>query len=99
MESIKESYISLEKKINDVITDFYEQNPKSGFSKLDLVIEKILLLINQIRQENENTYKENERELNDLFQEIMAALGNKDVILISDLLKYELLNKFKVYIS
>lgn len=82
--------------IDEVVNCFYQQNNKDGFEKLDNVIVNISNLTLQILQAVAGTDDQVviERDINNLLIQLMNAMENLDVVLISDLLKYELLVYF-----
>lgn len=99
---------SLSKKISetveaiDITTElFYQQNADSGYAYLQKTLE-LLISANELLNSNYFINKDNENEENKLnfsFMKAMEALEEKDVILLSDILKYEIKENFMSIIN
>lgn len=81
---MKEIKAAIRDKINQVVEYFHTQSEGKAYSAL---IELIDILMTY--------YNENKEEVDiETLQELLKAMENRDVVLIADILQYELKDKF-----
>ena len=97
MEEIKIEITDIIKSIDETTTDFYQQKTDEGYKSLDITLELLILGINHILEYNSenNGIKIDEQQLNNLLTEAMKAIESKDVILLSDILQYDIKELFE----
>lgn len=86
----------LEQKLNQAISSieetttlFYQQKTEEGYQRLQTTLEKIVGCVDQLYQQNNNQANNSER-IFSILSTSMTALENKDTILLSDILRYDL---------
>lgn len=98
MKTIKDDIRELNEQIEELTNCFYQQKIEEGYEKLDNLYPFLLSIIDELNKlnelENKNEFSENLSNILNKLKETMLALENKDIILLSDIMKYELLNEF-----
>ncbi|BCJ92943.1 hypothetical protein acsn021_05120 [Anaerocolumna cellulosilytica] len=95
MGQLNETYQMLNDLIDENTKCFYRQEFPKGYEQLNNIINQLFLLTEQFRTVNTEAFKNYELLLNSKLIDIMTAISKKDVILLTDLLKYELMDILK----
>lgn len=97
MEQYYVCLTALEKSIEETVGLFYKQNTEEGFRLIDKTFAKIEEII-AILYNKDNVFDTKDmtiNELNNLLVKIMTSLEERDVIVLCDLLRYELVDLLK----
>lgn len=97
IETIKNNVINLIENIEEMVICFYQQKKEQGYAKLD----ETLNLLGNVMDELSYLKKENDKlsfdldSMNIALNHALVALQEKDTILFSDILNYELLTQLR----
>lgn len=88
-----ELFVGIKLSADNITKCFYGQNDKEGFEKLNFLFGDISILVSQILSDIRLLDNINliEKELNTLLFQLMRAIEERDTVLLTDTLKYELL--------
>jgi hypothetical protein len=90
----KKKIMTAMEAIEEVTLLFYQQKTKEGYNKLEAVLTDISGVIELLYAlKKEELYRTNE--MLEILRAAMAALEKKDLILLSDILNYELKDRFE----
>jgi hypothetical protein len=91
LEVTNEFIINIIEKLVDTATSFQSSDDSQGFNKLILVIDDLLLLNEALESINTSVNEQifNMNIINNILIEFNEALENNDIVMISDLLEYE----------
>jgi len=94
MGDLKKEIVNAIELINATTELFYQDKKEQGYDKLGLTLSELIPVINQIIEYKgqNNSIDVNEAKLVELLSNAMNAMEKKDVILLSDILKYELID-------
>lgn len=85
----------IEIEINEIVNLFYRQKEDEGFTELNKLWDKIEEFINYLNSDKLESRKvEATAGINEILVRLLSAIEKKDIIIITDILKYELLNYF-----
>ena len=99
MKTIKDHIRELNEQIEELTDCFYQQKIEDGYEKLEKLYPYLISIIDELNElENKNEFNVNISNILNKLKDTMLALENKDIILLSDIMKYELLSEFN-YIS
>lgn len=92
-----DEYIKEIKKMVGISTDmFYQQNKNLGYKVLLLLLDKLSEFIVYIEKENiEGIYDIVIADLKNILSECLSALEGQDIVLLADILKYDLMEKLE----
>lgn len=97
MEEIKDKINEIIENIDNTTILFYQQKIEEGYIQLNtalgLIAQEIICLY-QYKKEN-NQLEIDENRLNMMLTEAMQAMENKDLILLADILQYDLKEIFQ----
>lgn len=84
-------------EMTEVSDLFYKQQNAEANDKLILVLNHIEIIVNDLRNMNDNndTLLYDEPKINSILYTAMTAIENKDYILLADLINYELKEQFE----
>lgn len=84
-------YKNYRESVEVITTLFYQQNHKVGFEKINDLLIIISNLITRVveYQQRENLKLINDEDLNSHLTKIMLAIEKKDIVVLSDLLRFE----------
>lgn len=98
-ETIRNDIEELNELINGLTDCFYQQKITEGYSKLEVMYPKLILIIDEIGLlEKNNDIVESINNITDILNNTLQVLEKKDYILLSDILKYDLMAELK-YLS
>lgn len=97
MEVLKEKIQNTIKEIDSVVELFYQQKEQDGYIELEKVVLNIMDTVNQIfsYQQQNPEFLVDEDGLTEALKETLSAMEEKDAILVADVLKYEVIEKFE----
>jgi hypothetical protein len=75
--------------IEETTALFYQQKTEDGYQRLQATLEGIIGSVDQLYTQD-NVQANNSNDILNILNTAMAALENKDTILLSDILKYDL---------
>lgn len=82
----------------DAITElFYQQQDSKGLEVLNAELPKLVTVIDEMylyKQEHEEIPFE-DAQMNETLQQMLASLEDKDYVLLADVIKYEMIEKFQ----
>lgn len=90
MEHLKEQIQNTVRRINEVTELLYQKKNNEAFSRFDDVLLMLASLAEEIFSANEVVSEEKASFLK-LLKEAMNAMENKDFILLSDILQYDII--------
>jgi len=101
MVHMKNSIQEAMKVIEETTTLFYQQKNKEGFLRLDSTLNSLMQAVNEIvnYQVDKKVQIIDEQILNVVLTEAMKAIEQKDTILLSDLLIFEVKDMFEECLS
>lgn len=80
-------------KISDTTTLLYQEDKVEGFKNLELVIGQLIYLVEAVAKEDESVLgSENIQELNMILLNCVNAMEQGDIVLISDIINYDLVD-------
>lgn len=93
MYNIKKNIWELEKKIEEVTECFYQQRENEGYHNFELVFPDLIRVVDQVALlEKEQKITKAEFDLISTYlSNALQALEEKDVILLSDIMRYDLI--------
>lgn len=91
-EKIVKKLEILTNKISELTEAFYQNQERIGYEKTTVFLEEFLDLVN-ILAACEIVPDDEIKRVNDILREVLEALENKDIVLVSDILKYDLLER------
>lgn len=98
MEGIKGSIKQIIEEIDEITNYLYQQKQTEGYEKLNTVLVKIMNVIDEIFQYKvNNEIQFDEKQFLAKLTEAMAAMEKKDMVLLSDILDYEIGNQLKEF--
>lgn len=83
----------MEAEIDEIVNLFYRQQEDEGFTALNKLwdkLEEIIIVLSSINLPDERSKAISE--INDLLARLLTAIEKKDIIIITDILKYEFIN-------
>lgn len=86
----------MEAEIDEIVNLFYKQQEDEGFTALGKFwdrLEEFIIALSSINLPDERS--KTISEINDLLTQLLTAIEKKDIIIITDILKYEFLNYLK----
>lgn len=99
MKNSTEIFKHIEKSIYKTTELFYQNKIEEGHKLLDLTIQTILDGIDEIYRLYQGlNLRVDDGTLNNILMKAMTALEAKDFVLLSDILRYELLETIREYI-
>ena len=99
MKTIRNDIEELNKMIVKVTDCFYQQKLKEGYDKLEKLYPKLSAIINELGQlEIKDVVTVNINNISNDLRNSLQALEYKDYVLLSDILKYDLMSELS-YIS
>lgn len=75
--------------IEETTTLFYQKKTDDGYQRLQATLEEIVGCVDQLYKQEDNKTNHSDKILN-ILSTAMTALENKDTILLSDILRYDL---------
>ncbi len=91
MDDIKQCLQEAIKSIEDTTGSFYQNRISEGYKKLEYTLgalDDLMYKIAAFRQQG-NDIRIDDNRMNQILMEAMKALETKDVVLLSDILEYE----------
>ncbi len=86
--------------IDEMTTYFYQQQDELGYVKLDIALNHIEgILVKLIEMKQQNVIELEEAVILNNLNNAMVALGKKDTILLSDILKYEVYQQLQTVLE
>lgn len=84
--------------INHTVINFYQQNLKQGYAELDKTLVSIINVMNHIYEFriNHPTMTLDESKFNETLKDAMTSIEINDYILLSDILKYDIVEQLEV---
>lgn len=101
MENIREQIERSIHEINEVVEMFYQQKTQEAYAQLDPVLGNLLAAID-VTVAYQQEHSELEIDVNGLteaLKEALAAIEEKDAILMADILKYEVIEKLEAMMA
>lgn len=96
---------TMKNKIKEVIelikvtTDyFYQQKDNLAYNTLNIVLEKLINIVDELNQVNANIDFD-ENKFNEDLRDTLNALENKDTVLLSDILVYEVTEQLQAILE
>lgn len=87
------NYGLVEAEIDEIVNLFYKQKEDEGFTALNKLWDKLEEIINALSSLNFPDERSKAiSEINDLLVRLLTAIEKKDIIIITDILKYEFMN-------
>lgn len=101
MEQIKQQIQQNISEIDGVVELFYQQKTQEAYGQLDQVLGKLMAVIEAaVTYQQEHTEVEIDiNGLTEALKEALAAMEEKDAILMADVLKYEVIEKLEALIE
>lgn len=92
MNQLKDKIVASISAIDQTTDYFYQNNPNKGFAELDTTIVILSQAINEIYVYNQQQKNQqiNDKEILGVLSEAMKAMETKDMILLADILQYDL---------
>lgn len=92
---LNENNLILESAIDEIVSCLYRQEESEGFNKLQILLPAIENTIeNHLQTGNEDKSVVSEK-INSILLQLLSAMEKKDIIVMADILKYELINCLK----
>lgn len=97
MEQLRTSMVEAVRMIEDTTTLFYQRKNQEGFLVLDAMLNSIIKTVGEIDnyQIQQNITIFDNQIFNVVVAEVMKALEQKDMVLFSDILIYEVIALFE----
>jgi ElaB/YqjD/DUF883 family membrane-anchored ribosome-binding protein len=96
---MKEEIIKVLQSIDQTTELFYQQKEQEGYKNLEYTLDILIKTINEMliyKKEKSDNFKDiQENKINEILTEAMNALEQKDTILLSDILNYDLKEALK----
>lgn len=97
MENLKENVNALLQELDHITELFYQQKLQEAYDGLQEVITHMMDTVNQVfswKQEHPD-FSLDEEGLADALKETLSVMEEQDTVLIADVLKYEVMEKFQ----
>lgn len=89
---INENDSILESAINEIVSCLYRQDESEGFDKLQNLLPAIENTIEGYLQACNDDKSLVSEKINNILLQLLSAMEKRDIIVIADILKYELIN-------
>ncbi len=97
MTDIKKKIQELIQSLDAITELFYQQQDKKGMEELGAELPGLVALIDEMylyKQEHEEMAFE-DTQINEALQQMLSAMEDKDYVLLADVIKYEVIEKFQ----
>lgn len=95
MKEIKNKIDHTLEGIQEVVDLLYQEKINQGYQKLNMVIVQIANTIEDVFEyKNNNDVDIDEAKFNSALQEALNAMEEKDIVLLADILQYEIMEQF-----
>lgn len=96
MENLKSLIEGTTKKIEEATDLFYQHQDHKGYLKLDETIGQLMELADGLREVVAENPEIEVQEFLSVLAEAMSALEDRDTVLLSDILQYDLIDQLQV---
>lgn len=92
---LNENNLILESAIDEIVSCLYRQDESEGFDKLQNLLPVIENTIEGYIQASNDDKSVVSEKINSILLQLLSAMEKRDIIVMADILKYELINYLK----